>query len=190
MRFEAPVWSRPHGFRGTFKLSSLDVATGKTLASSQPVLLPDWASPAFGYSLLGGYEFSIAPAGSGSYVWRARTFYAGGARPTPQMLERSSRSTSGHLTFDAGCGATVSTQIGDAPKDISKRFLAGVPDTTAANSFVLFTPTKVGGVSLYVSETINGRDPNRAMRLVAVDANKKLLWSVPLGKRFVAPPRK
>jgi outer membrane protein assembly factor BamB len=77
------------------KLVTLDTAAkGKKLGESDAVTFPDWVSVG------GGYGRSFASRGrvqDGALLlsWEARAWYAGGARPTPEIEERARKHDSG-----------------------------------------------------------------------------------------------
>jgi hypothetical protein len=81
----------------------LDTAKGKSSRVSDPVVFPDWVS----VGLTHGRSFS-----SSAHIhrdalhlsWEAHAFYAGGAAPTPAIMERARKHASGVATIDCATG--------------------------------------------------------------------------------------
>jgi hypothetical protein len=94
----------------------LDVAhQGKLLATSTPVVFPDWVSIGVTY----GRSFTA----SGKVVkgqlflrWEARAWYAGGARPTPEIERRARKHDAGVARIDLKTGKVALLKKDQFPK--------------------------------------------------------------------------
>ncbi|MBY0459644.1 MAG: hypothetical protein K2V38_20180, partial [Gemmataceae bacterium] len=97
-----------------FRVVAFDAATGKTLGKSDPIALPDWASvePTYGRTFR-----TAAKAGDDAVTvfWQANAFYAGGARPTPEIEEAARKNERGLVKVDIKTGKVA---VADGkPKD-------------------------------------------------------------------------
>ena len=85
--------------RHRFRIVLLDPAQGAVLSRSDPVELPGWVS----ITEQRGHSFGWRPRveeGIFELEWMARTWYAGGARPTAEMLARARREARGKIVFE------------------------------------------------------------------------------------------
>jgi hypothetical protein len=88
---QVPVTDKGNAVR----IVALDTAEkGKKISESDPITFPDWVS------ISGGYGRSFTSSGrvqDGDLLlnWEARAWYAGGARPTPEIEERARKNEKG-----------------------------------------------------------------------------------------------
>lgn len=87
---QAPVAGKDNAVR----IVVLDVANGKQLLASDPVVFPDWVTTGLA---LGRTFNSSAQVDKGDLLlsWEAHAFYAGGAAPTPEILEAARKQARG-----------------------------------------------------------------------------------------------
>jgi hypothetical protein len=86
---------KPNAFRAVL----IDAAEGKTLAKSDPIAMPDWATTA----KVGGRSFRTGAVAEGdkvTVVWQANAFYFGGAAPTEEILEAAKKEAAGVVSID------------------------------------------------------------------------------------------
>lgn len=108
------AWAGDAKKANTFRVVSVDAATGKTLGKSDPIELPDWAAAVTG----DGRSFRTAAKVDGETLivaWQAGTHYAGGAAPTEEILAAAKRDASGTARVDFTTGKVTPTK--DKPKD-------------------------------------------------------------------------
>lgn len=96
---EAPV----AGSANKVRIVVLDAATGRRLKESPEIVLPAWASTSLTYGRSYGSTAAMVKDDF-LLIWEARAWYAGGARPTPEMERRARKEASGvfRIDFDAG----------------------------------------------------------------------------------------
>jgi hypothetical protein len=77
---------------------------GKQLSSSDPIMFPEWVNT----GTVHGRTFQSTFAGEANNImwlnWQARAFYAGGARPTPEIEKAARKEASGHVDVDLQSG--------------------------------------------------------------------------------------
>jgi hypothetical protein len=108
------AWVGDEKKANAFRVVAMDAATGKTLGKSDPIALPDWASTAQPW----GRKFRTAARVDGEGVvvmWQAGAFYAGGARPSPEIEAAARKNESGLVKFDLKTGKV--TLADGKPKD-------------------------------------------------------------------------
>ena len=108
------AWAGDGKKPNAFRVVAVDAATGKTVGKSDAILLPDWASTAPTY----GRSFRTAARADGDGIlvfWNANAFYAGGARPTPEIEEAARKNESGMVKVDPKTGKA--TPANGKPKD-------------------------------------------------------------------------
>jgi hypothetical protein len=101
-----PVKDKPHEFR----LLVLDTsAKGKRILESDPIALPDWVG-------FGGYGRSFTAKASlvkdaVVLTWEARAWYAGGARPTPEIEKAARKEATGAVRMNLENGKVESVDL-------------------------------------------------------------------------------
>lgn len=163
----------------TFRVVAMDAASGKTVSTSDPIVLSDWAVTEGVY----GRSFRTAAkvVGAGAVVvWEARAFYDRGAAPTPEMEAAARKYESGVVRVEFNTGKV--TPAKGKPKDDD--FKAG-PSGGGGN--------KVGPYEFQMTEEMPGTKPGAAqvtkvMLIVAQD--KKELWTRELAGNPWLPPLK
>ena len=108
------AWAGDEKKANTFRVVALDAATGKTVGKSDPISLPDWAVTTKTW----GKTFRTAATVDGDsvvVVWNAGAFYAGGARPTPEIEAAARKNEVGAVKFDLKTGKV--TKLDRKPKD-------------------------------------------------------------------------
>lgn len=93
----------------------LDVmAKGKELLRSDPVTFPDWVAVGLTY----GRSFTSSAWVDGDSLllrWQARAWYAGGARPTPEIERRARKNADGVARIDLKTGRVATLDPAKAP---------------------------------------------------------------------------
>jgi hypothetical protein len=149
---------------------------GKRVLESEAIKFPDWVSVKKGL----GREFR---SGAGMdekglwLSWDAQAFYAGGARPSPEIEKAARKSASGVARIDAKTGKIES--LSDAQIKAGK-FPLGGPLTT-----------KVGALTLSVQEIAAKNAPNPFQRqrvLIATNAEKQVVWQREIWTPIFIPP--
>src|SRR5262249_37735858 len=110
---EARVTGKQHQVR----LVVLDTTQeGKKLLESQPVEFPGWGAVAVAQG--GSCASSARTDGEGGLLltWEARAWYAGGARPTPEIERRARKSASGVMRIDLKSGRVETLEGDKIPK--------------------------------------------------------------------------
>ncbi len=161
-----------------FTVVAIDAATGKTLGKAGPILLPEWVvtEKAYGRTFL----TAVRADGDGAIVaWTASAFYAGGARPTPQM-EAAARKEDGRLVkLDFATGKVTPMK--------EKLQLADLKYAPAGS-----TSLSVAGLTLEAKEDPNDFGPPREGRhtIVTLSAqrNNRLVWSREIAGNPHLPP--
>jgi outer membrane protein assembly factor BamB len=108
------TWTGDDKKAHVFRVLAVDAATGKTIGRSDPITLPEWASTQKTW----GRTFRIAAKadGDGALVyWHAGAFYAGGARPSPEIEAAARKNEFGVTKIDFKTGKTTLTNA--KPKD-------------------------------------------------------------------------
>jgi hypothetical protein len=160
-----------------FRVVAVDAETGKTVGKSDPIALPDWAVTAKAW----GRTFRTAARVDGeavSVAWQAGAFYAGGARPTPEIEAAARKNESGVVKFDLKTGKVTPAEARPKPDDFK-----GGPAGGANN--------KVGDYEFRVTEQIPGFKPG-APRVTTVTLtvlkDGKELWKRDLAGNPWSPP--
>ncbi len=172
------AWVADSKKSNTFRIVAVSTPIGKTAGTSDPIVLPDWATTAKTH----GRTFRTAAkadAGTAVVAWQAGAFYAGGARPTPEIEAAARKNESGTVTVDLRTGKVVPTK--DKPKDDD--FKVG-----PAGGF----GNKVGAYEFQMTEELPGFKPGTAMVTkvtFTVTRDKKELWKRELaGNPWMPPP--
>jgi hypothetical protein len=148
------AWTEEAKKPNMFRVVAVDAATGKTLAKSDPVVMPDWVTTA----RVWGWKFGAAARVDGDtavVAWQASAFYAGGPRPSPEMEQAAAKAAAGLAVADLKTGK-VTAKAGE-PKDAD----FGV------------CGYKVGGLELVVRE-VEVTDPSRVT--LTVSKGGRELW--------------
>jgi hypothetical protein len=159
---------KPHTFRAVV----IDSATGKTLAKSDPIAMPDWATT----EKVGGRSFRVGARADGNkvvLVWQANAFYYGGAAPTEEILEAAKKEAAGVVSIDAATGKIAN--LGRKPKD---------------EEFGAFK-NKVGDYEFGITEMIPGFKPGAPMVTkvtLSVVKGKAAVWRRELAGNPWSPP--
>ncbi|MCE9568326.1 MAG: hypothetical protein K8U57_40515 [Planctomycetes bacterium] len=166
-------WTADEKKPNTFSVVAMDSTTGKTLFKSDAIAMPDWANTAKEH----GFSFRTAARSDGTQivvVWQANTFYAGGARPTPEIEKAARREAVGSVVIDPTTGKmTVEDR---KPKD---------------SEFGAFN-NKVGDLEFQIEEQIPAFKPGVPMVTkvtLTVLKDGKAIWTRDLGGNPWSPPR-
>jgi hypothetical protein len=152
---------------------------GKRVFESQPIIFPDWVSVqvAYGRSFRSSARVDI----KGFWLsWEARAFYAGGARPTPQIEKAARKEASGVARVDLDTGKIKPL---DADKIAAGKFFP-IPAEAV-------TP-KAGALTLIVKDASakNPKNPfERRRTLQAVNEAKEVVWQHEIAAPIFLPPR-
>ena len=155
-----------------FRVLLIDTATGKTVAKSDAIELPDWATTAKVY----GRSFRIGAQPDGDkvlLVWQANAFYAGGAAPPPEVEAAARKEATGVVTIDPASGKLA--KLDRKPKN---------------EEFGKFS-NKAGDYEFRVSEMLPGFRPGAAgMTKVTLTVlkGKTELWTRELAGNPWSPP--
>ncbi|MBA4191399.1 MAG: hypothetical protein C0467_25750 [Planctomycetaceae bacterium] len=167
------AWAADAKKPNAFSVVAIDSTTGKMLFKSDTITMPDWASTAKEH----GFSFRTAARSDGKQVvvvWQANTFYAGGARPTPEIEAAARREALGSVVIDAATGKT--TVEDRKPKD---------------SEFGTFN-NKVGDLEFGIEEELPAFKPGVPMvTKVTLSALKgdKVIWKRELAGNPWSPPR-
>lgn len=152
---------------------------GKRTLESQPIVFPDWVSVEVAY----GRSFHTGVRGDGKRLWlawSANAFYAGGARPTPEIEKAARKSASGVARVDLETGKVemlTAEQIA-----IDKAPSIG---SEAVNS-------KVGTLTLTLKDgpAKNAKNPfERRRTLQALNDAKEVVWQHDIAAPVFLLPR-
>lgn len=159
------------------KANAIDIlatsADGKLLREAKPLGFPGWVSVGVAY----GRTFRSSARVEGKTVWltwEARAFYAGGARPTPEIEKRERKEASGVARIELDTGKVTALSA---------------DEIATGKLFVMSAETanpKVGELTLVVKDGAakNPQNPFQKRRtLQAWNAEKQLEW-----ERDVAAP--
>jgi hypothetical protein len=160
-----------------FAVVAIDAATGKTVGKAGPILLPDWAATGKTYGR--SFATAVRADGEGAIVaWTAGAFYAGGARPTPEIEAAARKNDSGLAKLDFATGKAAPANGKAKPDDLKHgpAASAGAP---------------VAGYTFGVEEQLPGGFKPGALTTVTLTAFKgeKKVWARELaGNPFQPPP--
>jgi hypothetical protein len=152
---------------------------GKRVFESQPIVFPDWVSVqvAYGRSFRSSARVDI----KGLWLsWEARAFYAGGARPTPQIEKAARKEASGVARVDLDTGKIEPL---DADKIAAGKFFPIPADALIP---------KAGALTLIVKDASakNPKNPFEKRRtLQAVNEAKEVVWQHEIAAPIFLPPR-
>jgi hypothetical protein len=143
---------------------------GKKLRVSEPVTFPDWVSVRVAY----GRSFASTArlhAKKLVYVWEARGWYAGGARPTPEIEKAARKAASGVLQADLSLNKWQVLTKGTpqhVPGDVQK--------------------AKVGKQTYIIVDRPGLKTFQRRRTLRALDAGGAVLWEQEIAAPVFLPP--
>jgi hypothetical protein len=166
------AWVADEKKPNTFRAVVIDAGTGKTLAKSDAVAMPDWATT----EKVGGRSFRVGARADGekvTLVWQANAFYYGGAAPTEEILEAAKKEAAGVVSVDPATGKT-----------------AGLDRKPKPEEFGGFT-NKAGEYEFRVEEMIPGFKPGAAMVTtvkLTVLKGKTAVWTRELAGNPWSPP--
>ena len=168
------------GKSNTVRVLALDTSKeGKRVLESPPIALADWVSVEVAY----GRSFRSGVRADDKHVWlswEARAFYAGGARPPPEVEKRARKVASGVARVDLETGkvqALTEEQI------TAGKFLP-VPGE-AVNP-------KVGELMLVLKDgqAKNAKTPFEKRRtLQALSEAKEVVWHLDIAAPILLPPK-
>jgi hypothetical protein len=151
---------------------------GKRVFESQPITFPDWVSVqvAYGRSFRSSARVDI----NGLWLsWEARAFYAGGARPTPQIEKAARQEASGVARVDLDTGKVEPL---DADKIAAGKFFPIPADA--------ITP-KAGALTLLVKDASakNPKNPFEKQRILqSLNHAKEVVWQHEIAAPIFLPP--
>jgi hypothetical protein len=136
---------------------------GKKLEISEPIPFPDWVSVAVTY----GRSFASTArlhAKRLVYVWEARGWYAGGARPTPEIERAARKSAAGVIQLDLASNKWQKLEGDQVPKGTP----AKVPGEV--------NKAKVGRQTYVILDRPGPKMFQRLRTLRALDGRGDLVW--------------
>jgi hypothetical protein len=152
---------------------------GKRVLESDLVKFPDWVSVKVDY----GRSFTSGARLDGRMLmlsWEARAFYAGGARPTPEIEKAARKEASGVARIDLQTGKIEALS---AEQIAARKLLPVAADKVNA---------KVGALTLTVKDTEakNPKTPFQKRRtLQAVNEGKEVMWERDIAAPIFLLPR-
>jgi len=99
------------------RMLALDLAEGKNVWQSDPLVFPDWVTPG-PTGQWSGRSFAAQPViekGELWLRWKAHAFYAGGAAPTPEILKASQKDVAGAARVNLESGKVEMLSADKAP---------------------------------------------------------------------------
>jgi hypothetical protein len=158
------------------RVIAIDSASGKLTLESQPIKLADWVSVKAEYGR--SFSSSAKVEGKALYLsWQARAFYAGGARPTPEIEKAARKEASGVARVDLETG-----KIEVLEKDKAAKF----PVTGEVVN------PKVGNLTLTakVLRSNNAKNPfEQKQMLQAMNESNQMVWQYEIKAPVFLPPR-
>ena len=148
---------------------------GKKLQVSQPVTFPDWVSVGVTYGRSFASTARLHPKKL-IYVWEARGWYAGGARPTPEIEKAARKAASGVVQVDL-----PSTKWHKLDGD-------QVPKGTPAHVPGEVQKAKVGQQTYVIMDRPGPKTFQRRRTLQALDARGTVLWEQEIAAPVFLPP--
>lgn len=151
---------------------------GQRLFESPPIPLPSWASVSTGYGT--GFRSSVRSDSNGLFlIWEARTFYAGGAAPPPEIEASAKKYQAGVERIDRNTGKIESL---DAKKIAVGKFfpISEVAANPKHRSLTLVVKNGSGD---------NPKNPfERRQTLQALNKAKQVVWQRDIAPLIVLPP--
>src|SRR5205807_2310683 len=83
---------------------------GTRLLESQPVNFPDWVSVGVAHGRFFATTARLDGDGGLLLIWGARAWYAGGARPTPEIERRARKAAAGVVRIDLKSGRATALE--------------------------------------------------------------------------------
>jgi hypothetical protein len=152
---------------------------GKRLLESRPVVFPAWVSVGVAY----GRSFTATARladGKLLLAWQARAWYAGGARPTPEVERAARKQASGVARIDLRSGQVMYLTGEKLPKEMPPQVPDGLRTAKVGERVFTITDKSAG----------NPRQPFQKRRLLrAADASGKVLWERAIAAPVFLPPR-
>ena len=152
---------------------------GKRLFESKPIALPEWASVETAYGR--SYRGSTRLEGAALLVsWEARSFYSGGARPTPAIEKAARREATGVARVDVKTGKIEALDAG--------QIAAGKFFPLPAGSI----HAKAGTLMLTIIDgpAKNAKNPFQKRRtLQGVNDAKEVVWQRDIAAPIFLPPK-
>lgn len=162
--------------RNEFSVVAIDAASGKTLGTAGPVVLPDWAVTEKTHGR--AFAASVRADGEGAVAaWTAGASYAGGARPTPEIEAAARKNDSGLAKLDFATGKATPANGKAKPDDMKYGPAA-------------FAATSLPGYTFGIEEQLSGFTPGTLSTVkLTVSKGEKKLWTRELaGNPFHPPP--
>jgi hypothetical protein len=171
------------GKANAVRLAVLDVTNkGQRGRVSDVIQFPDWVSVAVTYGR--SFQARATPDAQGRvvYLWEARAWYAGGARPTPQIEEAARKNAQGAARVDLDTGKVELLKEPPVklpvPEKIGIKLEAGAQDAVALKGRVYYQLTRPGAKAFQMNRTLK-----------AVDATSgQVLWSHAVWAPPALPP--
>jgi hypothetical protein len=148
---------------------------GKKLQASEPLTFPDWVSIGVAH----GRSFASTARLHQKkllYVWQARGWYAGGARPTPEIEKAARKAASGVAQVDLDLKKWQDLQGEQIPK--------GTPQQVPAD----VQKAKVGQQTYVVMDRPGPKTFQRLRSLRALDAGGAVVWEQEIAAPVILPP--
>jgi hypothetical protein len=149
---------------------------GKRVLESETITLPDWVSVTVAYGR--SYRSNARLDMNVLFLsWEARAFYAGGARPTPEIEKAARKEASGVLRIDLTTG-----KFEQLDKDKIAEFFPLANDVNNA---------KVGEMTLTVKDgpAKNAKNRLQRQRLLQADDANGTVWQHEIAAPVFLPPR-
>src|SRR5207248_2016269 len=137
------------------------------LLESQVIRLPEWVSVGVTHGRSFGSTARTDGTGGLLLTWEARAWYAGGARPTPEIERQARKSASGVIRVDLKSGRLEELDEEKIPK--------GTPRTVPGET----RSTKIGDRSFSIEDgpaKVPGRPFQQRRVFRATDDKGKVLW--------------
>jgi hypothetical protein len=168
------------GKANQFRLVVLDATKGgKKLVETEPITLPYWVSVSVAYGR--SYRSGARLEGDNLYIaWDAHAFYAGGARPTPEIERAERKDATGVVRIEVATGKVAAL---DQDKIKAGNFFPVAGDVPSAKAGEWTLSYKDGPAR-------NAKSPFARMRtLQAVNAAQQLVWEREIAAPVFLPPR-
>jgi hypothetical protein len=104
------------------RILALDLAEGKKVLESDPLVFPDWVTPG-PTGMWSGRSFAAQPRiqnGELWLKWQAHARYSGGAAPTPEILKASMKDADGvaHVNLESGKAEMLASDKAPAAPEV------------------------------------------------------------------------
>jgi hypothetical protein len=104
------AWLPDEKKRNAFRVVAIDAVTGKTMAKSDSITMPDWATT----DNLSGHLFRttawVVEEGKISVLWHAREMYFGGPKPTREQEKAEFKETYALVSVDMKTGKVTTEE--------------------------------------------------------------------------------